>query len=718
MILYSMTATFGKLEHETLTLTPGLNIIEAPNEWGKSTWCAFLVTMLYGLDTRAKSTKTLLADKELYAPWSGSPMSGRLELHWNGRDITIERSTKGRTPLGEFKAYETATGLPIPALSASNCGQMLLGVEKSVFLRSGFLRLNDLPITQDEALRRRLNALVTTGDESGTADALAQKLKDLKNRCRHNRTGLLPQAEAQEAELAAKHRQFLTCQQEIDLLTKRHAALGLQLEQLENHRTALQYQAAQEDARRVSEALQARDEAQKQADDANRICSTLPTREEAVQKEASIRQFYQQLLELQAQSATILQPPLPDPSPVFQKMTPDEALAQVEADAAQYRALQANKASPAWLLWLLGILLAAAGIASLFWNIPVGIGLMCIGAAAFLFAAAQQRKNRQKHQQAETQKQLLQQKYASADPEDWRRAAYGFIRTQQDYQQACLQHQVASDALQQRIATVKQALDAMTGGRTPQEQLDIQKETIAAWDQQAAAMQRLQHAQAHLETAQAMAKTASPPQQPDTLTYTLAETRRLLEETSFAHRQTDIQLGQIRGHLGALGDEKQVEQELTAIRQRIARLEQTYAALDYAQNTLVEATAELQRRFAPKISARAQDLFSRLTDGRYQKLVLGSDLSLSTNTETEDVLRSALWRSEGTVDQLYLALRLAVAEELTPDAPLILDDALVRFDDRRLASALKVLQESASTKQVILFTCQTREKAILADEAL
>ena len=36
-----MTATFGKLENNTLTLMPGLNIIEAPNEWGKSTWCAF-----------------------------------------------------------------------------------------------------------------------------------------------------------------------------------------------------------------------------------------------------------------------------------------------------------------------------------------------------------------------------------------------------------------------------------------------------------------------------------------------------------------------------------------------------------------------------------------------------------------------------------------------------------------------------------------------------
>ena len=96
MKIYTMTATFGKLEHEVLELKPGLNIIEAPNEWGKSTWCAFLVAMLYGLDTRAKTTKTALADKERYAPWSRKPTAGRIDLHWNGRDITIERSTKGR----------------------------------------------------------------------------------------------------------------------------------------------------------------------------------------------------------------------------------------------------------------------------------------------------------------------------------------------------------------------------------------------------------------------------------------------------------------------------------------------------------------------------------------------------------------------------------------------------------------------------------------------
>ena len=126
--------------------------------------------------------------------------------------------------------------------------------------------------------------------------------------------------------------------------------------------------------------------------------------------------------------------------------------------------------------------------------------------------------------------------------------------------------------------------------------------------------------------------------------------------------------------------------------------------------SLLQATQELQRRFAPRLSQRAQELFGRLTGDRYQRLSLRQDLSLEVSAEGENTLRGTLWRSDGTVDQLYLALRLAVAEELIPTAPLVLDDALVRFDDTRLATAVELLCRQAEQKQVILFTCQSREK--------
>ena len=102
-----------------------------------------------------------------------------------------------------------------------------------------------------------------------------------------------------------------------------------------------------------------------------------------------------------------------------------------------------------------------------------------------------------------------------------------------------------------------------------------------------------------------------------------------------------------------------------------------------------------------------------MTGGRYDRLTLGEDLALRAGAGEEDTLHDALWRSDGTVDQLYLALRLAVAEELTPEAPLILDDALARFDDARMTAALDILKKEAQTKQVILFSCQKREQAAM-----
>ena len=76
---------------------------------------------------------------------------------------------------------------------------------------------------------------------------------------------------------------------------------------------------------------------------------------------------------------------------------------------------------------------------------------------------------------------------------------------------------------------------------------------------------------------------------------------------------------------------------------------------------------------------------------------------------------SALYLSRGTADQLYLAVRLAVCRLCLPQKPpLVLDDALAAFDDERLGLALELLEELSREQQVLLFTCQRREGALLA----
>ena len=78
MMIRKLTASFGKLENETLTLHEGLNVIYAPNESGKSTWCAFIRAMLYGVDSSARARSGYLPDKLRYAPWSGAPMESQV----------------------------------------------------------------------------------------------------------------------------------------------------------------------------------------------------------------------------------------------------------------------------------------------------------------------------------------------------------------------------------------------------------------------------------------------------------------------------------------------------------------------------------------------------------------------------------------------------------------------------------------------------------------
>ena len=80
MKINRLTASFGKLQGDTLRFHDGLNIIYAPNESGKSTWCAFIRAMLYGVDSAERSRAGYLPDKLKYVPWSGAPMEGTMEL--------------------------------------------------------------------------------------------------------------------------------------------------------------------------------------------------------------------------------------------------------------------------------------------------------------------------------------------------------------------------------------------------------------------------------------------------------------------------------------------------------------------------------------------------------------------------------------------------------------------------------------------------------------
>ena len=702
MRIYKMTATFGKLEHAELTLEPGLNVITAPNEWGKSTWCAFLVAMLYGLDTRAKTTKNNLADKERYVPWSGSPMAGRIDLNWKGRDITIERRTNRRVPLGEFQAYETASGLPVPELTAANCGQMLLGVEQSVFRRAGFVRHADLPVTQDEALRRRLNALVTTGDESGAADRLASELKDLRNRCRYNRTGLLPQEESQRLTLE-------NAIGELDALNAQSGRLRMQLDEvetrrakLENHKQTLAYEKSLADQARVEAALNQKHAAEENLHHCEEACRDIPTRQEAALGAKYIHAFREKWTAVQTEKANLPQEPqAPMLSMPFAGMDPVEAREMAEKDGKLYAASHKTKAP--LLLILMGVLglLAAAGLVFLrSYTFAVCTGIVALIALVWGIWESMSAKRKTAD---------LLRKYGNGNWKHWADPIDRYERELTAFQRQLRSCREAAANVEKRITELSAQREDLCGDRDPEDVAEECTHVLGLWDALAEAKREYDRAKAHYEALAAVVRIVEKPAMADDLTETAEETARLLSRCAWEQQELQNRLGQIQGRMSTMGSRAELQKQLDRKIKRIDKLEQTYAALTVAQDTLAAARAELQRRFAPRITKRAQKLLAQMTGGRYTNVTMSDDFSLRASAGEEETLRDAIWRSDGTMDQLYLALRLAVAEELTPKAPLVLDDVLVRFDDKRMEAAVEVLKEMAQNRQILLFTCQGRE---------
>lgn len=706
MKILSMTATFGKLSRQTLQLEQGLNVIEAHNEWGKSTWCAFLMAMLYGIDTGSRTKTGYLADKEHYAPWSGEPMSGSMDILWKGKAITIQRQNKGRTLMGEVKAFETETGIPVPELSVPAPGQVLLGVERSVFARAGFLRLSEMPVTEDESLRRRLNELVTTGDESGASDDLAQKLRDLKNKCRFNKKGVLPEAEGKLAEVEQKLQQLQTLQYQISTIKERQETLKEQERLLENHKQTLRYNEHLQYAQKLTTAQMNRDSAKQSLLQAEKDWENLPAQETIRQKLTQLQQLRDTRDALHTKSQLL--PPLPqmpEAETAFRGKNPELAVSDAKLDAKVLQQLKNDLKKP--VPYILGGIMAAIGI-FLFvisqW-IPAGIALL-LGIILLILGVNKQKK-------LKGQIAYFLDKYRPISPEYWEQAAQRYAETQQSYTQSLTERQQLLADLNRQLEENAQAIAAITGGQS----LSQYEETCRTQLQSHITLQEkqriLQQAEEVLQALSGAGEQVQPPLFADSLTLSQQDTEKALAQTAAEQQLLHQRLGQCQGQMDSYGKEESLQTQKLQLQGRIGELEKYYRALTRAQETLLQATDELQRRFAPRISGRAQELFSRLTGGRYQKLSLCQDLSLETAAADEIGQRNPLWRSDGTVDQLYLALRLAVAEELTPDAPLVLDDALVRFDDVRLAATLRILREDAQHKQVILFTCQSREKDIL-----
>lgn len=163
-------------------------------------------------------------------------------------------------------------------------------------------------------------------------------------------------------------------------------------------------------------------------------------------------------------------------------------------------------------------------------------------------------------------------------------------------------------------------------------------------------------------------------------------------------------------------------ENLAALEEEYAKLEEEYQELS-SQNTAIElakqelerAYYEMKKKVTPEFTKQLSNVMSKISNGKYTNIKLDEKEGLIVEVENGNYIPVGLL-SIGTIDQLYLSLRLGAASQISNEnLPIILDEAFAYYDRDRLKNILEFLNEEYRDRQIIILTCTSREKDILEE---
>ncbi|MBC8536075.1 ATP-binding protein [Feifania hominis] len=690
---------FGGLHDFTLRPEPGINLLCCGNEWGKSTVAAFLKFMFYGFPkrTRRRDEDPLESDRERYQPWSGERIEGSLTLESGGRLYRIDRTAGDRRD--RVAVMDALTGEPVREVQdLAQPGVWLFGVDEGTFERTVFVRQSGVEVTAHGELETRIRNLVTTGDETTSYGETAEKLAKLKSGLMTptGRGGsivaveneMIQQRLALERAQAAfeQHRSESRRLREVE---RRLAAVGEELATLERERGQAGLRERVARARRAAE-----------LDRQLRI-----ERERAERKPAVTGEELDRLaLELEELTQLAARRDLAE----REQAAAETRYEQAEERARQTPAPQPAKrgtAAPAVILWLtaLGAAAAAIVLSPLLW---VAAGVLAVfGTLFFTVLRKPAEPDGSEETAARAQWELEEaaarlkdcEREASAAAQALRDALAQAAHTAQQcglpaeneaqLRAAILQARQSladSAAARERAALLENNLRALCGDEPPEELLRLAQQSVEL--------------------------PAAP--EPDS-----GRERSLRAEQLSLTRER----GELRARVEAFLEKGELpadcEERIAALSQKKRRQQDTYRALELASQALDEAFAQLRNNFTPQVNAEAGRLFSQMLQGRYERLLIDHECRI--RVDTGSAVHELGYFSRGTRDAAYLAFRLAVSRLIYQGErpPMVFDDAFSNLDDARLGQCMELLRSLSQDTQILLLSCQTRERRLLGGGA-
>lgn len=654
---------YGNIKNKDISLNKGINIIHGANESGKSTLLSYIVNSFYGI-SKTKDGREM-SDYEKYKPWEGSEFSGRIKytLNDNSQYEIFRDFTKKNPKIYNERLEDITDNFEIDKKDGSKFFIEQTGVDKQTYLSTVVSMQQEVRLEEKEQnlLIQKIANLVGTGEDNVSYKKALGKLQDkIRDEIGTNKTTQKP-INIIEKEIEEINRKI----EEIRPYKDKKYGIDAEKEELKDQIKELEIERKILQELRENELIE------------NENKKEIQIKENNIKENASkVLTLKNKMKELEDIEKSIGENVSKLQSEIESKKQNQEENKEVKSTSKK----------SIYLVIAVALIIVAVVFAVIVKNyVLAGIPLVLSIIDVIILAITQNKKKReiqeQKNKQEENRIKIAQE-------------IENLTKELQDKEEE-------KRDLDSQISMIKGQLLLLENNN---EQISAQVNKIKT--------DLLNTQNQDKNQIITKYKTEIPIEKINSIidSNNLHSLEEQLNTNKIKLTGLEIEENTILPQLDNLVN---LEERLEADRQKKTELLQKEEVINLAIENLNKAYEEMKTTITPKFTNNLSEGIKEITNNKYEKVAINDENGMIIeNARGEYIEANKL--STGTIDQLYLALRLSMIKDLSKETlPIILDETFAYFDNARLEKIIQYLNEKAKEHQTIIFTCTNREKEIL-----
>lgn len=679
---------YGNIENKDINLEEGINIIHGANESGKSTLLNYIISIFYGI-SRNKDGK-VLSDYEKYKPWNSNEFSGRISYKLeNGEKYEIFRDFNKKNPkIYNDKLEDISDRFETDKKDGSKFFIEQMGIDKQMYLSTVVSTQEEVRLDEknQNMLIQKIANLAGTGEDNVSYKKALIKLQEkIRDEIGTNKTSQKP-INIIEKEIVEINNKIV----ETEKYRNRKYEIDAEKEQILSELKKLEQQ------KQILQELQ--NSMKSEEETKNRLEIREKNRKDNI---AKINELTNQKNTINAESERVqsaknhLQDIIKGHKENIEKLN-----SEIEKIANEKEETQ-EKEKPSISFIVITVVLAIALICSiiLIKNYIVSgiLGVAIIANIVFYVI----NKNKQKVNKAKLREKINQEKqYKREKLENQKQQIIANVNTTEKEleKQEEEEKQVNSELsmLKGQIILLEKNNEKITE--------EIEQDNKAIKEESNKNKQQIIEKYKDKNINDLLYIN-------DYQNY-ISKIEETINNNRIRIKGLEIEYNTIVPQL----DEMVVlEEKREADKEKLAELREKESIINIAIENLMDAYEEMKTTITPKFTKNLSESIQKISSNKYNKVTINDENGMIIENNRGEYVE-AIKLSTGTIDQLYLAFRLSMIDELSKEnLPIILDESFAYSDNNRLKNMLQYLTSDLNNHQTIIFTCTDREQKMLEE---